>query len=91
MRPDENCDQCRFHLAGMCRRMPPAAHDGGRIGGLPIAVWPLVRPEDWCGEFRRRTPDPPAQIARATSPGRLGTELAHRLWYVAWRKHLRDR
>ncbi len=66
MRPDEDCDQCRFHIAGMCRRMPPAAHDGGRICGLPIAVWPLVRPEDWCGEFRRRTPDPPAAFEIAS-------------------------
>jgi hypothetical protein len=44
------CAECRYFRAlpektlGECRRYPPS-------GGSPLAVFPLVLPPDWCGEW----------------------------------------
>jgi len=58
-----NCRQCRFFRAaapqpapedrnsGECRRYPPSPPDlGARTGN----DWPLVQPDDWCGEYQAR-------------------------------------
>lgn len=42
-----SCDLCHFRRNDRCVRFPPQALPGG-------AVWPRVKPEDWCGEFRSR-------------------------------------
>jgi hypothetical protein len=56
----ESCENCRFsadvnidtkETHGVrtlaCRRHPPT-------GGVYFAVFPLVRLEDWCGEYQRK-------------------------------------
>jgi hypothetical protein len=51
---DENCGNCRFLRQGpsyfRCCRYPPVAnpmHAAESATGFPI-----VRPDDWCGEFK---------------------------------------
>lgn len=46
----EHCMTCRFYkLAGECRRCPPRMHfTGTRL----LRVWPLPKPDDWCGEYK---------------------------------------
>ncbi len=53
----ESCESCRFSAPGgdrppgalQCRRHPPV--DAGR---RPVAQWPAVFPEGWCGEYEAR-------------------------------------
>lgn len=60
----EHCANCHFALvdgnAAFCRRNPP----GGQIVFLPgpqgqppnmqtFSIWPPVRMEQWCGEWRK--------------------------------------
>lgn len=40
------CRGCTITGPIQCRRNPPIATDD-------IAIWPLVRRSDWCGEYRR--------------------------------------
>jgi hypothetical protein len=50
----EECAICRFIDAGQCRRYPPTVfHDSRR--NKATTMWPLVSPDNWCGEFRRAT------------------------------------
>lgn len=65
-----NCDKCvhgRKEPAGLiCRRFPPAAtptvlpapptpsNPHGGISVQAITVWPTVKPEDSCGEYKAR-------------------------------------
>lgn len=53
----ESCESCRFSRPTSklpdtleCRRQPPVQ------GNRPTAVWPLVYPGAWCGEYEG---DPP--------------------------------
>lgn len=53
----QTCSTCLYFLpqvpplfwehAGECRRHAP------RPLGPPVQCWPLVRPEDWCGEWQK--------------------------------------
>ena len=46
----KRCETCRFfgeEEPAHCRRFPPRALDHGNV------TFPLVRPEWWCGEWRR--------------------------------------
>lgn len=58
------CADCRFFnngeegMLGECRRHAPGAHlvqCGATPGGIDmIAIWPLIDPEDWCGEYEEK-------------------------------------
>ena len=54
MTRDDRCETCRFRAAdATCRRGPPAANLVFREdGAFPVASFPTVKPEDWCGEWR---------------------------------------
>ena len=66
-----SCGECRFSAvvpapkwAGLveCRRRPPLA------GNRPVADWPQVHPDGWCGEFEAKVKPPvKKQAARPTS------------------------
>lgn len=49
----KRCDTCRFYespnlqLLGECRRRSPYFNDGS------IRFWPNVKPDLWCGEYKR--------------------------------------
>ena len=61
------CDQCRYYVAhdtaamaphGHCHHGPPQAWSGDeRIGQSPSSIWPIVAPDDWCGQYQP-TPGP---------------------------------
>lgn len=44
---DEKCETCRYYKNTTCRRNAPEI-------GLIEAVWPITKPDDWCGEFMRK-------------------------------------
>lgn len=62
----ETCGKCKFSASEnpnpgeplICRRNPPATTimltpgPGGRPMPNPVSAYPLVRPEQWCGEYR---------------------------------------
>lgn len=54
---DDTCETCKFHLpardiygdfqeSGWCRRFPPQIRADG------FGVWPVVSPNQWCGEYK---------------------------------------
>lgn len=48
----QSCASCKFLIGTWCRYGPPQAWAGDpRIGGSPQAIWPPVKPEDWCGQY----------------------------------------
>lgn len=73
-----NCACCSYfspmsnrHRRNQCRRRAPAprlTYDG-RHDVLELGVWPVVTPEDWCGEFKRRVP------IRQVSMSTMGTKV----------------
>lgn len=56
---DYRCDRCQWcdpgppGPFGHCRKDTPRIVQGGTV-----AVWPLVRPEDWCGHFSPKRAEP---------------------------------
>lgn len=61
------CYNCRFwdacdaeRLGGQCRYFPPsmvgniAPHGNATMQQPKAAVWPITRPDDWCGRFEAR-------------------------------------
>ncbi len=56
---EERCDRCVFSGglaggAGQCRRYPPRFCPGPDDRGVADIIegeWPIVRKDDWCGEF----------------------------------------
>lgn len=73
----ESCETCRFSapannpqvppFALSCRRRPPLE------GRRPMADWPKVYPDEWCGEFEPR----PAKVKPARKRPAAG-EVEHR-------------
>ncbi len=73
----DTCTACRYHFispdGGLCRRGPPlpilaqwtSRIINGQMQQLPVtvAIFPPVRPEMWCGEFRRAASGPVAVVA----------------------------
>lgn len=43
-KPTQWCIDCRFFAGGQCRRFPPTTP----------REFPVVRADDWCGEFKER-------------------------------------
>src|SRR5262245_12731395 len=61
------CDGCRFWVEvvatlGECRRFPPLAGVRQPTAAGPRMYWPLVLAEDWCGEYRPRSPADPDRV-----------------------------
>jgi hypothetical protein len=59
------CKKCMFFKTkqgkgkmGECRRFPPKDHVKDGSGFFDKAVWPDVKPTQWCGEFRPAHPGP---------------------------------
>lgn len=48
------CIDCTFadgvYESRICRRLPPQVLKPAR--GIAVGSWPVVGPNDWCGEFR---------------------------------------
>lgn len=63
------CKACRYwephaeELDGECRMMPPtmagviAPHGDAQFQSPQRAIWPIVRCDDWCGEFSPASPE----------------------------------
>lgn len=53
----QSCDTCMYYLGGQighCNRHPPQMWFVANAEGTPDdcrAVWPPVKPDDWCGEW----------------------------------------
>ncbi len=49
------CSGCRHYeskgLRGQCRRYPPCGPVANTTNDGPILALPVMRPDDWCGEF----------------------------------------
>lgn len=49
------CKNCQFYLTdGKCHRNPPTLYYDTNGDGLAISDWPKVRPDDDCGECKRK-------------------------------------
>lgn len=65
----DSCQSCKFSAPSVgaypealeCRRRPPV--DCGR---RPVAQWPKVYPDSWCGEYEQKTPTRQATKKRPT-------------------------
>jgi len=81
---EDSCFTCRFFLplqkgGGSCRRHAPRPSLEGQVvdrGGLMenAAVFPVVSPEDWCGEFELPAagrPSPPVDATAVVSEVQL--------------------
>jgi hypothetical protein len=56
-KPFRTCEFCRYQEQSACRRYPPArvyvpSPDKDHPPIHDITVWPVVRMDNWCGEFR---------------------------------------
>lgn len=56
----ESCATCYFGKDGVCRKYPPTGSNvrSDRVpDGIPwLALWPHVKPDDWCGEHTIHKP-----------------------------------
>jgi hypothetical protein len=51
----EECGNCAYFAPDQehCRRYPPTTHiDSSERISQVLTLWPTVRREDWCGEYR---------------------------------------
>jgi hypothetical protein len=85
----ERCNACQFydrnkgggegksHNAGLCRRNAPQLSPLNQKSYMIEGVWPTVRDDDWCGEWKSqvRRADP-ARIDPARVNDLLGTPLS---------------
>lgn len=63
----QNCEYYQQHQGsqgGVCRIKPPQVATSINVKGvgMPKAVWPNVRKDDWCGEFKQKTGKPTPEI-----------------------------
>ena len=64
--PAKCCGRCEHHTKNtgditgrtvLCRRYPPTAFPVQQGGGIGSGiVWPVMRPDVWCGEFAPEAP-----------------------------------
>jgi len=62
-------DEADMQALGLCHRWPPPLHHEtpNDPGDWPGSLeHPVVDEDDWCGEFRRRTPNAPAHLPPAS-------------------------
>ena len=76
----EKCNVCQFYdrknsrsaearNMGQCRRNAPQLNPVNQKSYMIEGVWPTVRDDDWCGEFRSGTRRPEGKIGEPlTSP-----------------------
>lgn len=57
----------RMARAGQCRKMAPLLSPNPSKSYLVEGVWPTVRDDDWCGEWKI-LPRRPGQVAAAALP-----------------------
>jgi hypothetical protein len=80
----DRCNNCQFYDRqdkgsglGQCRRQAPALSPINAKAYMIEGVWPTVRDDDWCGEWKsglRRGPDPRfADFASTSAGGALAT------------------
>lgn len=52
--PGVSCKECIFHDddPSICRRRAPIGKMAPMQGVTVAYVWPDVRPDEWCGDFR---------------------------------------
>ena len=50
------CEECKFYaaLGSQCRKKLVTGLANTTSGVQVLAGFPVVRPSDWCGEFRER-------------------------------------
>jgi hypothetical protein len=80
----DRCSNCQFYdrqdkgsAIGQCRRQAPALSPINAKAYMIEGVWPTVRDDDWCGEWKssmRRGADP--RFADFTSTAATGGALA---------------
>ncbi|MBS0319570.1 MAG: hypothetical protein JSR18_03445 [Proteobacteria bacterium] len=74
----ERCQECQFFesqngaasVQGLCRRHAPSLSPLNAKPYMIEGVWPTVRTDDWCGEWRtlaRRAEARPAEVLNAIS------------------------
>lgn len=56
---------------GQCRRTAPALHPINQKTFMIEGVWPHVRDDDWCGEFKASGRRVESRVADALAPGSL--------------------
>jgi IPT/TIG domain-containing protein len=54
------CGNCKYQVPPECRRYPPARVSPSLSG------WPLVDPDDWCGEWSGGATAPPPTLTSLT-------------------------
>lgn len=48
----KECSVCAYYGDEVCVRFPPTLFH--TPAGMPGSRWPVVSPQDYCGEFKRR-------------------------------------
>jgi hypothetical protein len=56
---------------GQCRRMAPMLHPINQKSFMIEGVWPHVRDDDWCGEWKAAVRRPDVRSSESLSPGPL--------------------
>lgn len=75
----DRCKTCQYYdrqgraaerggVAGQCRRQAPALSPINQKSYMIEGVWPTVRDDDWCGEWKAHV--------RRVDPARVGEALA---------------
>jgi hypothetical protein len=85
----EKCVNCQFYdrrngrssdgraaMWGQCRRHSPHLNPLSAKSYLVEGVWPLIRDDDWCGEWRAATPVSISRMRVAGRPDELATAAA---------------
>jgi hypothetical protein len=55
----ENCGDCKFYVFGDgCHALPPenikVTSEGSKAITISEIAWPQVKPNDWCGLFKKK-------------------------------------
>jgi len=56
-----NCKDCKYYAkslrnpggCGYCHKSSPQISGDNVVGQQYIGIWPQVKDDDWCGEFRK--------------------------------------
>ncbi len=70
-RPNGKQSDSRGTQWGQCRRSAPMLHPINQKSYMIEGVWPHVRDDDWCGEWKASTRRPDARPSEGLAPGPL--------------------
>lgn len=70
-RPNGKQSDSRGIQWGQCRRSAPMLHPINQKSYMIEGVWPHVRDDDWCGEWKAATRRVDARPAESIAPGPL--------------------